>query len=525
VQIGQLSITKAFSLSVRFSINSTNPAINGDFNLNSDVSGDPAKEMYLLKQLKLTSTLNDKTYANGKLTLALQGDIKADLQNETLTIDALNAKVANLQVQGNLQEQKILSDLQLQGQIKVPQFNLKQFLAAIGHPQSATQNPNALTQADFSGAIQATANSLRINKLIAQLDNSHINGNLAITDFIKKALAFTINVDELNVDHYRAPAAVTTANNNNHVSANNNVSPQHNTQPLFPVDSLRQLNLQGQLKIGRLHFSKIDASAVSMQIKALNGLINLAPLSAKLYQGNYNGDITVDVRGKTPVITTNTTLNSIQIEPLLRDAANITKLQMTGVGNLKMRLTMQGNNEAALINHLNGQGRLSLSNGAVKGINIPYWVGVGRALINKEAPPAASGSNQTSFGNLTGSFTITNGVMNNNDLLIDAPTFQAKGSGSANLVSQYLDYKLIAQLIAPDARKPQGDALPIKISGNFNNISIRPLVEEIIKQKLRDQVKKQVEDKVTSQLQKSLGDETGKAVGDKLNSVLQQFLQ
>ena len=519
VQTGQLSMQSAFPLSVKFNINSNQPAVNGNFALTSDVTGDLAGQIYSFQNLKLTSTLNDKAFAGGKLDMSLQGNVKANLAKENLTIDSLNAKIANLAIHGDIQGQQILSNLQLQGQIDIPSFNLKQLLAALGHPLPARQDPNALTQVSAKGDLQGTANSLKIDQFIAKLDSTNIAGNFAVTDFSKKALVFNFNIDQLDADKYlAAPTRMASANNGVLISSAQ-AAPAPSNQPLLPVDMLRQLNMQGRLAIGSLHLNKLDATAINMQLNAQNGLINLAPLSAKLYAGNYNGSIRIDVRGKTPVIATDNQLTGIQIEPLTQSLINITKLQMTGTGNLNVNITTQGNTEAAVIKNLNGKGRIGLNNGVLKGINLPYYVRVGRALINGSSPPAKD-SDQTQFGNLTGTFVITNGVFNNNDLLIAAPTFQAKGSGSANLVSQYLNYRIVMQLLETGTKNPQGDAIPVNISGNFSDVSVRPDVESIVKQ----EAKKRLGSTVTKELQKQLGNDTGKQVGDAVNSVINQFL-
>lgn len=514
---GQLSLAKPFPLSMQFNINSNQPSLNGDFNLKSDVTGDLANQTYSLKDLKLTSTLNNKSYANGKLGINLLGNVNVDLTKQTLIVDSLDAKIANLQVQGDLQGQQILSNLQLQGHIKIPSFNLKQLMAALGHPLPARKDQNAFNLVSASGNLQATTNSFRLSQLTAQLDSTQITGSLAVTDFSKKALAFDANIDQINVDNYlAAQPTVTTASNGFIIQSAHAAPQQASNQSLLPVDTLRQLNMQGRLKIGKLHLNKLDASAINMQLNAQNGLLNLAPISAKLYDGTYNGNIKIDVRNKTPLITMSNQLSGIQIEPLTHDMINIIKLQMTGAGNLNMDITTQGNTEAAIIKSLNGKGRLALNNGILKGINIPYYVRVGRALINQSSMPAR-GPNQTEFGNLTGTFTINNGVVDNRDLLIVAPTFQAKGSGTANLLTQHLDYRLIVQLLVTGTKEPQGDAIPINVRGNFDDVSVHPDVESIAKQKIGSAV--------TNELQKRLGDETGKAIGNAVNTFLNQLGQ
>ena len=64
------------------------------------------------------------------------------------------------------------------------------------------------------------------------------------------------------------------------------------------LDPVRALDLNGKVKLGKLKVTGLSMSDVSAAIKAKGGNVALAPLSAKLYGGSYNGNIGFDARGR-----------------------------------------------------------------------------------------------------------------------------------------------------------------------------------------------------------------------------------
>ncbi len=278
----------------------------------------------------------------------------------------------------------------------------------------------------------------------------------------------------------------------------------------------KQQTTEGQLQSENLVLGPLTAKNFVVQFKSQQGNINLNPISAKIYQGDYNGNLQINLSNKTPVITSHSQLANIQAEPLFKDLANLTYLQLAGTGNMAADLTTQGDSAPMLIKNLNGRGRFALNNGVLHGINIPYWIGVGRSLIQKEPlPPVPTDLKQTNFGNLAGSFTVTKGVLQNQDLVLTTPQLQATGAGTADLVNQQIDYHLKAQLLNPSTLKPQGTMVPIVISGSFKSPGIRPEMKSILKNALQDQYQKNKE-VIGQQLQKFLGKDTGAKIQNRL---------
>ena len=94
----------------------------------------------------------------------------------------------------------------------------------------------------------------------------------------------------------------------------------------------------------------------------------MAPLSADLYQGKYNGSIGLNARGKVARLSLDEALTGIDVEPLLNDLTGKAKLR--GNGDFHARLTTQGATPEAMKAGLNGKMGFVFRNGAVKGFNI-----------------------------------------------------------------------------------------------------------------------------------------------------------
>lgn len=269
-----------------------------------------------------------------------------------------------------------------------------------------------------------------------------------------------------------------------------------------PASSL----LQGKLTSSKFQFEKFVITDISSFFNAQNGVIQLGQITANLYQGAYSGKLALDTNGSASKIATSSLFKKIQAKPLMQALAGVTKVQVAGVADLKTHITMQGG-----LQTLNGNGQFVLSNGVLKGLDVRYWIRTAQALIHKETPTQAN-TQQTPFDSLSASFVIDHGIVRNNDLVLKAGDMQAMGHGTANLVSQRLDYELALQRAKDGELK---DApIPLKLSGPFSNVSVRLNIESLVKQQAKEQIKTKLGEQLQKSLGKELGDKLGKQLGD-----------
>lgn len=317
--------------------------------------------------------------------------------------------------------------------------------------------------------IKADGSTLNINPFNVKLDETSIKGKFGISRFAQPIYHFDVDIDTLDADRY---------------ITDSEAKPAKPAQPATtqakaadaPIDlsALRQLNADGELRIGALKVANVKSTQVRIKLKADSGVAELSPFSARLYQGSMNGALTVDARS-TPSIALRQDLSGIDIGPLLVDAINNDML--SGKGNLNLDISTSGNTVAALKRGLNGKAALKLQDGAVKGIDIAGTLRGAKDKLNAlkgKSAVAGDKSKQTDFSEMQASFNLKNGVAHNDDLSMKAPLFRITGSGDIDIANETLDYLAKPTVVASlkgqggaDLQELNGLTIPVKLTGSF----------------------------------------------------------
>ena len=349
-----------------------------------------------------------------------------------------------------------------------------------------------------------------VTSLKFQLDDTHLNGRLRVNDFARPAIDFALQADQIDLDRYLpppvkdAPAAP--------------VSPAATAAGGaggLPVEALRGLNLTGTVKLGTLKAYNLRSSDIEFTIKSRDGLLRVHPAVASLYQGKYSGDVSLDVRGKTPRLSLNEHVKGIQAGPLLKDLSGDDTL--SGAGSVDVQLAGSGATPEQLRRTLNGNAAFSFTDGSVKGVNIASLLRTAQAKLQGQPPPAGDEPNQTDFTELTGTATVTDGVVKNNDLSAKSPLLRISGEGQASLPAETIDYLLTTKIVG--SMKGQGGkgldelkgvAIPVRISGTFSKPTYTPDLAAALGDVARDKAKEKIEKKTQKLLKDKLGDESTK---------------
>jgi AsmA protein len=114
---------------------------------------------------------------------------------------------------------------------------------------------------------------------------------------------------------------------------------------------------------------------------------------------------------------------------------------------------------------------------------------------------AANEAKKTDFAELSGSFTIQNGILSNQDLTLQAPALRVNGSGSVDLPAKRVDYRIDPKAAATlKGQGGEGDVsgilVPVTVTGPFDDLSYKPDLSGVIEQAIKDPkaLKKQVKD-------------------------------
>ncbi len=383
--------------------------------------------------------------------------------------------------------------------------------------------PRAKTRIVLRSNLHANlaAQQLAMEDLEAQLDEAFtLKGELRVTNFSRPALRFTADLDQLDLDRYLTTTEETTA-----PPASPGGAATAGALAL-PMESLRSLDLQGRLAIGSLRVSGLHISDLAATIKARNGVIRLKPLSAKLYEGRYQGDMLLDARGEAPLFTVHERLEGVQTGPLLKDYMGNDIL--VARGDAEIRLRSGGQTLEEVQRRLKGTVTLTFRDGALKGINLARLIREVMAVAKGEPLPADDQPKATDFTDLQATLHIAGNRVRNDDLRMNSPFLRVAGKGEADLLQRRIDYLLQARLVRSDSgqggktlEELKGLDIPIRISGNLDNPKFQ-VDKTFISRVLRRKVEKKIKKKLEKQLQKEQ-DELGQELQQQLKDTFKKL--
>jgi AsmA protein len=280
------------------------------------------------------------------------------------------------------------------------------------------------------------------------------------------------------------------------------------------LGGLGVLDADAKISVSKLLFRdiKVGASAFNVALKAK--VLRLTFDDVQLYEGRGRGVISIDATGAAPVVGANLSVEGIAAQPLLRDAADFE--MVAGAGRLTVAIGAQGQSEAQLVQTANGKADFTFTNGSIVGYNIP---GLLRGLSQgKFSGLDKVTSEKTDFSELAATFTITNGVANNQDLRLIGPLIRVTGAGQIQLPAQAVDYVVKPKLVASLQGQGSGDALaglevPVRIQGPWAKLAFTPDVGAV----LRDPKALDAAKEIGRQFKEGGG---GKAIGDALKGFL-----
>ncbi len=453
--------------------------------------------------VSLTMNVSGTGLPENGLAPELKFDLALDPDAQTLKLSDLRFDLADLTLEGELSGTQIMGDALFEGVLQVNEFVPRDVMKSLGQAVPETSDPLVLGRADAGLKLSATKDSVKLSGIRVRLDDSTVEGSFSVANFTRPAIRFDIRLGAIDVDRYLPPQQETeTATPATAAAAG---------AEMIPVDMLRELDVAGKVSVGELKAAQLRSRDVTMQLKAKDGVVRVHPATAAMYEGNYKGDIKLDVRGKAPVISMNEVLSGVQVGPLLKDLSGQDRLQ--GMAELSAQLTAKGQTPDEFKRTLNGKMAFAFTDGAVKGVNLIRVIRKGQALLKGKSLPPTNEPEQTDFSELKGSATVRNGVIHNQDLSAKSPLLRVDGKGKVSLPAETIDYvvttKLVGSLEGQSGKELEdlrGIAIPVQVSGTFSEPAFKPKLDSVIKDAAKKEIRKKVKKEIGKKLEKQLGD-------------------
>ena len=488
LQSDEIALGKPFSFATDFAVNSTSASVAANVDGSGQINVDLDNQRYRLSALKLATTASGDAVPVQDFSLNLNGDVDADLNAQTVSVTSLMIDTIGVQLNGDVQITQLNSEPAISAQLKSNTVNPRQLAQKLDIELPASQDPQALTAATIDVALTANAGanatSAKLEKLSIVLDDTTIDGQATLANLAAPVppVVFQLNVDAIDIDRYLpaatdAPDAVTETQDTGVESANTGNANAGDTPIALPIELMRQLNVDGMIRVGRLKFSNMNSEQIEVPVKAQQGVVSLDGFSASMYEGAIQTTASVDVNGSAPAYQVKSGIKNVQaglmLEDMLQDTAPI-----SGEAVITSNLSTSGDTLNQLISNLNGRYTSDFTDGALHGINIGYQLRRARSLFSNADDIDQEPVSKTDFSALHVSADINNGVIRSDDLDIRAPALRVAGNGVVDLPQEQIDYTVTTKVVGSvegqggqDLDDLKGVSASIPIRGTFEQLS------------------------------------------------------
>ena len=436
-------------------------ALGGRVDLTAALTADSATGIVRLDDLELDVRIAGATEAPADLRLAAPA-IALDTNAQTADLGALELSILDLRLTADVEPFAYAESIEATAVLGVAAFSPRRLLQALGGELPATADPGALGRLRLDARARLGSTAIALEDIVLVMDDTTLRGRVAVPRARGGVFEFDLGGDGIDLSRYLAPAGEAVTEDQTPAAA-------------MPTALLRAGHARGRLTLGRATLGAVLFEDMELGVDLADGRLRLYPMTARLFDGRYRGDVRVDAAGDPPLLSVDERLENVSLAPLGR--ALFGRETLSGSINAAFRLSGRGADLAAVSRTLTGNLSFELKDGTLEGRDLWYELRRARALIRRETPPAPKLPARTRFSQLSASGTVVDGVFANDDLRAELPFLRLSGKGRLELVETTLDYTLKARFI--EQPELMGDVsaaelddftkavLPIRITGTL----------------------------------------------------------
>lgn len=372
----------------------------------------------------------------------------------------------------------ITPQLTLTGATSLDVPSIRALAAWAGQPLTPGGGLEALS---LGGDVSVVGDTYRFSNAKLVLDGMTGTGDLTVdAGRTRPKLTGMLALDRLDANVYLADSGEGSAGGSSAGGTSSGGSGGWSDEPI-DLSGLKAIDADLKLGVGEILFQDmtIGQSALAMALNAGKLTANLTELD--LYEGAGTGRLVLDGSGSTPAVGADFNLTGVSAYPLLKDAIAFERLE--GTGRIGFDVQTAGRSQKAMVNALAGSGSLSFADGAIRGINVAKLM---RNVLSAATTGWQSGGTEsTDFSELSGTFTISNGILSNSDLKLLSPLVRVTGKGKVDMPNQTLNYRVEPKLAATlegqgGTSDVKGLQVPIIISGPWSNPRFAPDLAAVV---------------------------------------------
>ncbi|MEQ8332296.1 AsmA family protein [Nisaea sp.] len=232
------------------------------------------------------------------------------------------------------------------------------------------------------------------------------------------------------------------------------------TSGLLALDADISLKAE-QLLYGAYKLDSLDLAAV---LDA--GALTVSRLSSGLFGGTLQGTGSL-THATTPTAGLTLSIKNADVREAAMTASGAA--QVTGTLDYETTLNTAGRSEYALVSGLQGAGSIAVTDGTVEGFDLPavseQLKQLDRSVDFLVLAQRAMQGGTTPFDSLTGSYKISNGVLQSEDIALKSGTAEGRGTAVVNLPPQEMDVRTQFWL----SQHPNSPPIGLRLTGPLDN--------------------------------------------------------
>lgn len=434
------------------------------------VGGKTADAVAFLSSFKVDTSKFPKDFGPLDLSVDLAGETP-----ESLAF-AARAKALGGEGQANGMLIKALSDKpavdKLSLQVKHPNF--EQLMRKFNPSYKA--GVGIKKDMDVFANINMESDGYSLSGLKANIGNMNMTGDVrANTNGSKPDVKATLNADTIPLDilsgkDKTAKTSATAPKATPNASTNSDVRWSRNA---INTDWMRAFNLDLTVNAKSVEYGNWVLNNTALAVTLKDGTLNIAKMDAAVYGGTMG--LTAQVRSsaqeRSPIsFDVKTSFKDVALEPLAASFSGAKVIKARGDVSLDIDAKSSGISPAALVSALSGQGQLNGKNVVLQGFDLAAMsrslVSTTKVVDNITGLASASMSGgETSFDKITGPFTISEGVINFDNFLMEGAAANITNKGQISLPRWVIDMNSTVDLATPE----DAPNLEIRFQGPLDN--------------------------------------------------------
>jgi len=438
--------------------------------------------------------------------------LEANTADEIMTPGDITLSIVGIDLAASVEPFSYAGDPSLVATIQIDTFSPRSLMRRFDIEPPETADPNVLGKVSIKATASLSEIAVGLTDLELVLDDTTFTGEMYRLPAVPRSSTgryrIDLAADSIDLNRYMAPAEDDAGNESTAAEAPTEI----------PSDLLRLLNAHGRLQVAEAYLGGLKFETVVLEVSAANGDMRIHPISASLYEGEYSGDVRINVASDTLAISADERIRGVLLAPLA--LAMFEYENITGSINGAFRLSGSGQDLGEVQRSLDGEMSFELLDGTWEGTDVWYELRRARARLKQEPAPEPELPPRTTFSSVNATGVVTDGVFKNDDLLAELPFMRITGRGSVDLAEANVDYRMTARVFErPEFVQGATDeeldefteaVIPLRITGPLSSPSIKPDIESMLKKELE----KKLIDKLFGSRDKSKAEETGADVAD-----------